>query len=81
MEEGGIVARTLYYIEAHGEGWEVRSDGEALRTNATRQQAMEVARQWAEANPPSQVLVQESDGTWRVELTFGNDPWARVVES
>lgn len=39
----------------------------------SKQEASDVARQWALSAPPSQVKSQGSDGTWQTEWTYGTD--------
>lgn len=59
-------------------GW-VNFDGRRTGPYRTQAEAIEAAKkaakQSAEAGYPSQVLVQDRNNQWRVEWTYGDDPY------
>lgn len=70
------MARTTYYVSPSGNEWKVTLEGgHLLGTHKTKEAAIDDARRWAKANPPSQVMVQKQDGTFQVEWTYGQDPF------
>lgn len=73
------MARLQYFVVLHDNQWKVSFQGQHYGPYATQAQAIEVARQWAKDSAargqPSQVLVQGRDNEWRVEWTYGDDPY------
>lgn len=70
------MARNKYYVTTRKNeaGWHVVFDGETLESFSTQADAIAYARKCAIANQPSQVLVMGTDGKWRTEWTYGDDP-------
>lgn len=68
------MARNQYYVSPDGDGWKVTEIGQVLSRHQSKEPALQAARATAEANQPSQVLVQKADGTFQTEWTYGDDP-------
>jgi hypothetical protein len=69
--------RTVYHIvpDASGEQWLVtQENGEFRREFATKEQAVDAAKDRARGQEPSQVKVHTSDGNMEYESTYGDDP-------
>jgi hypothetical protein len=70
------MTRTTYYVSPSDGRWKVTKEGRlTLGTYATKDEATRAARIVAEANRPSQVVVQRQDGRFQTEWTYGADPY------
>ncbi len=68
--------RSRYLVSSDGDAWKVVEEGGSrLRRHALKRLAILAAIDLAQANPPSQVLVQGRDGRFQVEWTYGLDPY------
>lgn len=75
-QDGGNMARNVYYVSPRGAYWIVQTaGGYVYSTHSRKEDALEAARQMAYANMPSQVMVQLQNGQWQTEWTYGNDPF------
>ena len=68
--------RFVMHVTPNANGWEVReagsSDTMVLVDNKDR--AVELAREKAQANQPSQIVIHTRDGKIAEERTYGDDP-------
>ena len=68
--------RTVFHVTPNVNGWEIRKEG----SNTTeflvddKDNALNHARELAQANEPSQVIVHTQDGRFETEWTYGDDP-------
>jgi len=69
--------RTVYHVASHPEGWQVKREGaeRASSVHHTKAEAVQTARERAENNKPSQVVIHRRDGTIEREWTYGQDPY------
>lgn len=68
--------RRRYHVAKRDDGWEVKAEG-AKRASAVegrKVEAVERARQIAQNQSPSQVVIHKMDGTIQTEHTYGDDP-------
>jgi hypothetical protein len=66
-----MTTRTTYYVSLSDGRWTVTKEGRrVLGTYATEDMATRAARIVAEANRPSQVVVQHPDGRSQTEWTL-----------
>lgn len=78
-----MLGRHVYRVTSPSEGkWAVTKDGEAntLGTRPDREAATELAYEFATADQPSKVIIENPDGTLEGEQVFGNDPGMKVVD-
>ena len=68
--------RTVYHVTPNANGWEVRQAGsdETEVLVDDKDNAVNHARQLAEAHQPSQVVIHTRDGKIAEERTYGDDP-------
>lgn len=68
--------RTVYHVTPNANGWEVKRAGsdETEVLVDDKDNAVDHARQLAEANRPSQVVIHTRDGKIAEERTYGDDP-------
>jgi hypothetical protein len=67
----------VFHVVLGAKGWEVRDGGAADvsgRDFSTKDQAVEVARDVARREQPSQVIVHLETGVIETEYTYGDDP-------
>ncbi len=77
MSEGDRPRVNTYYVSPAGSGWKVtHEDGTVLGIHPNRDAAVEAAKIAAQANEPSQVMVPTPEGGFRMEWTYGYDPYA-----
>jgi hypothetical protein len=71
-----MLGRHVYRVSGAKARWEVTKDGEPGPRGkfATRDAAVRAACDLAEADAPSRVTVENTDGTLDEEATFGSDP-------
>ena len=73
------MARLQYFVVTYKDQWWVNFQGNRYGPYGTQAEAIEAAkesaRKSAEQGYPSQVLVQGRDGKFRVEWTYGDDPY------
>lgn len=71
-----VPARLVYHVATHEDGWKVERQGtdKPLSTHATKDLAIDAAREIAQATEPSQVVVHRMDGTIQTNYTY--DPAA-----
>jgi poly(hydroxyalkanoate) granule-associated protein len=76
VAEKKAVKRKVYHVVTADEGWKVELEGttKPLSTYATKDEALEGAREVAQAHEPSQVVVHRMDGTIQTNYTY--DPQA-----
>ena len=71
--------RLKYYVVTYQDQWWVNFQSHRYGPYGTQAEAIEAAkksaRKSAEEGSPSQVLVQGRDGKFRVEWTYGDDPY------
>jgi poly(hydroxyalkanoate) granule-associated protein len=74
--EKKTVKRKVYHVVTADEGWKVELEGSTkpLATYPTKDEALDGARDVAQANEPSQVVVHRMDGTIQTNYTY--DPTA-----
>ena len=68
--------RNVYHLTPHANGWQVKGEGSDDREILVddKDRALELAREMAHANEPSQVIVHTRDGKIETEYTYGDDP-------
>lgn len=73
------MTRRQYFVVLHDGEWKITFQGQHYGPYNTQADAIAAARQWARQSAdqgyPSQVLVQGRDGLFRVEWTYGDDPY------
>jgi hypothetical protein len=67
------MARQEFYVVLHRGEWKVRYGEEHF--GATIKQAVDLAQAMGRAGQDAQVLVQGENHKWRVEWTYGHDPY------
>jgi hypothetical protein len=69
--------RTVYHVLSHGEkGWKAENVGnnKTIVEDDTKEQVIQKIKERAGQEEPSQVMVHKSDGTFKYESTYGDDP-------
>lgn len=68
------MARTIYDVTTHPEGWQVKKRGSttASAVEATKDAAVSRGTELAKANQPSQLIVHKTDGTFDFEHMYGD---------
>lgn len=68
--------RTVYYVTGERGRWAVTKEGgqRASAVCPTKTEAEQTARSLAKAQPLGQVKVQDQNGRFQKEWTYGNDP-------
>jgi Uncharacterized protein conserved in bacteria (DUF2188) len=73
------MTRRQYFVVLHEGKWKITFEGQRYGPYRTQEEAIDIAREWARQSAaqghPSQVLVQGRDGQFRVEWTYGDDPY------
>lgn len=71
------MARNIYDVTTHPDGWQVKKRGNASASLVERLKSEAVRRgsDLAKANQPSQLVVHKEDGTFEYEYTYGDDPY------
>src|SRR3989442_13688237 len=69
------MARKVYHVTPQLDMWIVQMGGTVVSSHYTKQAAIDAARNVAQANQPSQVVVHKQDGTIETEGTYGHDPF------
>lgn len=73
------MARLRYDAVPNGTRWTIKFEGKAYGDFATQKAAARQAVDWAHEQGSkghdAQVYVHRPDGTFRVEWTYGNDPY------
>jgi hypothetical protein len=70
--------RKVIYVLSHGDKWKVKCDHCDEQIKDTQSEAIKFARKHVAALPPgtlSQILIQGEGGKWRIEWTYGQDPF------
>lgn len=64
------------HVTPNANGWEVRQAGSAdtIALVDDKVRAVELAREHAQANEPSQIVIHTRDGKIEEERTYGDDP-------
>lgn len=73
LQGGGSGAdRKVYHVATHDEGWKVEAEGASRPTSVheTKSQAVTAAKELAQNQAPSQVIVHKKDGKFQNEVTF-----------
>ena len=69
-----MVARNVYCVVAHDQGWLVTSEGRTpIGPFANRAEAIDSATRAAEAHLPSQVIIYTREGDRESARTYGRD--------
>lgn len=65
--------RTVYHLMPHDKGWQVRKAGKnrAEKTFEKKRPARDYARDLADSNHPSQLVIHRTDGTIQTVHTYG----------
>lgn len=71
---GSLMARKQYFVSPDGHMWKLTHPGATLSRHHTKAVAIQSGRTAANANQPSQLIVQKADGTLETEWTYGDDP-------
>ena len=70
--------RKTYHVTKRPDGqWQAKGEG-ASRASAvtkTKAEAVDRARELANAQRPGQIIIHKSDGAIQSERTYGNDPY------
>ncbi|APF32855.1 DUF2188 domain-containing protein [Microbacterium paludicola] len=69
------MARTNYYVSPNGSDWKLTSGGTTLATDANKAPVVAKGREIAKKNQPSELFIQNADGTIADKETYGNDPY------
>jgi hypothetical protein len=73
------MARQEFYVVLHRGEWKVRHGdkhfGPYNTQKATIRQAVDLAQGMGKAGQDAQVLVQGENHKWRIEWTYGHDPY------
>jgi hypothetical protein len=78
-----MLGRHVYRVAPDAGGtWRIRKDGEAepRAARSSRDDAVAAALDYARADQPSRVVIEEADGTIAGEQVFGADPGQSVLE-
>lgn len=70
--------RKVIYVLSHGSQWKVQCDHCGFEIVDTQAKAIKVAKEHVGSLPEgtlSQILIQRDDGKFRVEWTYGQDPF------
>lgn len=70
--------RTVFHVTPYVNSWKVKTEGagayEFEAVMDTKEEAVEVAKEHAKAQMPSQVIIHNQDGRISDESTYGDDP-------
>jgi hypothetical protein len=68
--------RRKYFVSPEGDRWRIQDVGaqQSLGEFDTKEAAVRRAREIAQGEPPSQVVIQKRDGQIETEHTYGDDP-------
>jgi hypothetical protein len=83
LKGGKMLGRHVYRVTSPSDGrWVVAKEGEdkLLASRPTREAATELAFEFASADPPSKVVIENPDGTLEDECAFGDDPGMKVLD-
>lgn len=70
------MARKQFFVSPDGSAWKVQSNGTTLSRHQTQATAIRAATDAAHRHVgDAQVMVQRADGTFRIEWTYGHDPY------
>ena len=70
------MSRAQYYVTLHEGQWKIKYDGKHYGPYKTQKDAIKAAVDAAhKAKGDSQVFVQGADNKFRVEWTYGHDPY------
>ncbi|MFF5006960.1 DUF2188 domain-containing protein [Streptomyces phaeochromogenes] len=69
------MARTRYRVVPNGSRWQLRREEERLSDHNYKYLAVDEGQRIARANPPSQLIIHNADGTIEKEYTYGDDPY------
>jgi len=71
-EDGGTAERKVYHVATHEDGWKVEAEGASRPTSVhgTKGEAVTAAKELAQHQAPSQVVVHKKDGKFQTEVTF-----------
>ena len=73
------MARHQYYVVKHENEWKIKYNGTHYGPYDTQRvairYAVDAAHKAGEKGDDAQVLVQGSDNKFRIEWTYGNDPY------
>jgi len=78
-----MLGRHVYRVTSPSDGkWIVTKEGEdrSLGSRPSRDAAAELAFEFATADQPSKVVVENPDGTLEDERAFGDDPGLKVLD-
>ena len=74
-----MASRVRLFVSPSGSQWKVQFEGGSLVSNhPTQEAAIKAARAKVASLPEgecSQIMVQGTDGKFRTEWTYGNDPY------
>jgi poly(hydroxyalkanoate) granule-associated protein len=65
-------ARKVYHVTVHDEGWKVEAEGatRATSVHGTKNEAVSAAKELAQNQRPSQVVIHKQDGSFQTEHTY-----------
>jgi len=69
------VSRAQFHVVPAGDQWRIERDGLTVSEHPTQEEAIQQAREQAQASKPSQLLVHGRDGRIEDESTYQDDPF------
>jgi hypothetical protein len=78
-----MLGRHVYRVTSQSDAkWVVTKEGEerVLGARPTRDAAASLAYEFANADQPSKVVIENPDGTLEDERAFGDDPGMKVLD-
>ncbi len=69
------MARNNYYVSPSGSNWKLTLRGQTLATDANKAPVVAKGREVAKKNQPSELIIQNADGTIAERETYGDDPY------
>ena len=67
--------RTVLHVVPRSGHWHVENGDDAIATSDKKDTAIELAKEAAKKQEPSQVVVHGEDGQIQEEFTYGDDPF------
>lgn len=67
-----VEKRKVYHVTTHEDGWKVEAEGAGgpISVHGTKDEAKAAARELAQAQVPSQVIIHKKDGKFQSEYTY-----------
>lgn len=69
------MARRQYFVSPEGANWKLTHNGSVLARDANKAPIIAVGRVKAKGDQPSELIIQNADGTIAERETYGNDPF------